>query len=151
MLGTGDATIRNCRIGKTPETASWGVRTDSTVTGLSLEHNHVEAGGVGYSLGAGGDYNILKAFRNNTAASGVTTKIAGTEIVTEYTQLGTDGIARRHCIAARASSPPSTGAWVAGETIRNQEGDTAGSGFVGDICTASGTPGTWKTFGAISS
>jgi hypothetical protein len=28
--------------------------------------------------------------------------------------------------------------------------DPSASGFVGEVCTAAGTPGTWKTFGAIS-
>jgi hypothetical protein len=46
------------------------------------------------------------------------------------------------------SAAPTTGAWVQGQIVWNTA-PTAG-GFAGFICTASGTPGTWKTFGAIS-
>ena len=46
------------------------------------------------------------------------------------------------------SAAPTTGAWVQGQIVWNTA-PTAG-GFAGWICTASGTPGTWKTFGAIS-
>jgi hypothetical protein len=43
---------------------------------------------------------------------------------------------------------PTTGTWVVGDIVYNSA-PTAG-GFVGWICTTAGTPGTWKTFGAIS-
>jgi hypothetical protein len=46
------------------------------------------------------------------------------------------------------STVPTTGSWVRGQIVWNTA-PTAG-GFAGWICTASGTPGTWKTFGAIS-
>ena len=46
------------------------------------------------------------------------------------------------------SAAPTTGAHAQGEIVFNT-GATAG-GFAGWICTTGGTPGTWKTFGAIS-
>lgn len=45
-------------------------------------------------------------------------------------------------------SVPTTGTWGIGDRALNTT-PTAG-GYLGWICTASGTPGTWKTFGAIS-
>ncbi|GEM_PF-3221836 len=48
----------------------------------------------------------------------------------------------------RAASFPSTGYWEAGETIRHSN-PTAG-GDVGWVCTASGSPGTWKGYGKIN-
>lgn len=47
-----------------------------------------------------------------------------------------------------AAAAPTTGTWNRGDIIHN----TAPSpmGFAGWICTTSGTPGTWKTWGAIS-
>jgi hypothetical protein len=46
------------------------------------------------------------------------------------------------------AAAPSTGTWKQGTVILNSA-PTAG-GFVGWVCTVSGTPGTWRTFGVIS-
>jgi hypothetical protein len=46
------------------------------------------------------------------------------------------------------SAAPVSGTYLQGDIIWNSA-PTAG-GFVGFVCTAGGTPGTWKTFGAIS-
>lgn len=43
---------------------------------------------------------------------------------------------------------PSTGSWNIGDIVYNRS--PSASGFIGWVCTAGGTPGTWKTFGAIS-
>lgn len=47
-----------------------------------------------------------------------------------------------------ASAVPTTGTWSVGQIVYNTA-PTSG-GYVGWICTTAGTPGTWKTFGAIS-
>jgi hypothetical protein len=44
---------------------------------------------------------------------------------------------------------PTTGWYKKGHIIWNTQ-PVAGTGFVGWICTTTGNPGTWKTFGAIS-
>lgn len=45
-------------------------------------------------------------------------------------------------------SAPASGAWVANDIVYD---DTpSASGFIGWVCVTAGTPGTWKTFGAIS-
>lgn len=46
------------------------------------------------------------------------------------------------------AAAPTTGTWIRGD-IRYNTAPVA-SGFVGWVCVAAGTPGTWKTFGAIS-
>jgi hypothetical protein len=46
------------------------------------------------------------------------------------------------------SAAPTTGAWLQGEIVYNTA-PTSG-GYVGWVCTASGKPGTWNTFGLIS-
>ena len=48
----------------------------------------------------------------------------------------------------RYSAAPTTGTWKRGTVIYNSA--PASAGFVGWVCTASGTPGTWNTFGLIS-
>lgn len=47
-----------------------------------------------------------------------------------------------------ASAAPTSGTWSRGDIIWNTA--PSASGFAGWICTASGTPGTWKTFAVIS-
>lgn len=46
------------------------------------------------------------------------------------------------------SAAPTTGTWRQGDIVFNNA-PTAG-GTIGWVCTSAGTPGTWKTFGAIS-
>lgn len=46
------------------------------------------------------------------------------------------------------TAAPTSGTWVQGDTVTNTS-PTAG-GFIGWVCVTGGTPGTWKTFGAIS-
>ena len=43
---------------------------------------------------------------------------------------------------------PTGGTWKRGHILYNSAPSAAGT--VGWICTASGTPGTWKTFGTIA-
>lgn len=47
-----------------------------------------------------------------------------------------------------SSGAPATGTWVIGDKLYYRN-PTAG-GSIGSVCTTSGTPGTWKAFGAIS-
>jgi hypothetical protein len=47
-----------------------------------------------------------------------------------------------------SSAVPTTGTWSLGDIVYNNA-PTAG-GFLGWVCTTAGTPGTWKTFGAIT-
>lgn len=49
----------------------------------------------------------------------------------------------------RGTGAPTTGTWAVGDTVYHSA-PTAG-GFIGWVCVAGGTPGTWKTFGAVSS
>ena len=47
-----------------------------------------------------------------------------------------------------ATSPPTTGMWERGQHLWNKE-PTPG-GIIGWVCVTSGSPGTWKPFGTIS-
>ena len=44
-------------------------------------------------------------------------------------------------------STPGSGTWAVGDRVY---GTPAAAGTIGVVCTTAGTPGTWKTFGAIS-
>jgi hypothetical protein len=45
------------------------------------------------------------------------------------------------------TAPPATGTWKIGDIIWNES--PAAGGYIGWVCVADGTPGTWKAFGAI--
>lgn len=47
-----------------------------------------------------------------------------------------------------AGAAPSSGTWERGDVVFNT--DPSAGGFIGWVCTASGTPGTWKSWGVIS-
>jgi hypothetical protein len=51
-------------------------------------------------------------------------------------------------IIASNTAAPTTGTWAIGDIVFNSAA-TAG-GYIGFVCTTAGSPGTWKTFGAIS-
>lgn len=44
--------------------------------------------------------------------------------------------------------PPTIGTWVVGDKLYNSA--PAASGFIVSVCVTAGTPGTHKTWGAIS-
>ncbi len=46
------------------------------------------------------------------------------------------------------SAAPTAGTWVAGDIVLDSSPSAGGT--LGWVCTAGGTPGTWKTFGAIT-
>lgn len=48
----------------------------------------------------------------------------------------------------RGSAAPTAGTWARGSVVWNSAPSAAG--MIGWICTAAGTPGTWKTWGVIS-
>jgi hypothetical protein len=51
-------------------------------------------------------------------------------------------------IIGYGTAAPTTGGFKQGDIVLNTS--AAASGFVGWVCVTAGTPGTWKTFGAIS-
>lgn len=46
------------------------------------------------------------------------------------------------------AASPTTGTWQVGDIVYNSA--PASAGYIGWVCTAAGTPGTWRTFGLIS-
>lgn len=65
--------------------------------------------------------------------------------VTELTIVG-NGASQNRMFSS--SAVPAAGQWVRGDIVLNSAPSAAG--FIGWVCTASGSPGTWKTFGAIT-
>ena len=46
------------------------------------------------------------------------------------------------------AAAPTTGTWAAGERVLFPA--PVAGGYIGSVCVAAGTPGTWKSFGAIA-
>lgn len=106
----------------------------SSVSGLSNVY------GFFYPSGGGGVVN----FRSFTGGADVFQVGTGGTLFVHQTatfQLGLKGQ------AARAAAP-SSGTHVQGEVVFNA--DPIASGFIGWVCVTGGTPGTWKSWGAIS-
>lgn len=102
-------------------------------------------------FGFGGLTSIGNRCYSNAAASVVPlpqrlVDTAATE--TSAATIQTDVIdlqGKKHLTRAAA---PTTGTWAVGDIVYNNA--PAASGFLGWVCTTAGTPGTWKTWGAIS-
>ncbi|MDR9793616.1 glycosyl hydrolase family 28-related protein [Aeribacillus pallidus] len=45
------------------------------------------------------------------------------------------------------SAPPTTGTWSIGDIVYST--NPSATGYIGWVCTVTGTPGTWKSFGAL--
>ena len=58
------------------------------------------------------------------------------------------GVITKRKIRYEYTAAPTGGTWSLGDLVYNSA--PASSGYIGWVCTVGGTPGTWKTFGAIS-
>ena len=108
------------------ETQRYAVNVSGAYTGFSFTHN-VTSGQVSGALNdsSGGVFKI----GNTDDVSARILKISG-----KYHHGST--------------TAPTSGTWAAGDIVYNIA--PSAGGFLGWVCTAAGTPGTWKTFGAIS-
>lgn len=82
--------VEGCAIGEATETATWGLRVGGSSTKATIRDNYViaiKSGGVGYSVGASGDYAMLRGWSNNGHASvatpygGVANELANATVV----------------------------------------------------------------------
>lgn len=148
--------------------------------GNTISNNHIlsYSGSVGlygiYITGSEAKYNIINGntisnfsahdvrsdlgdvtISNNTCLSSIASNIfssnggiiannVGVVSYTEFTTQSKLGLLTR----AYGEAAPTTGTWVRGDIVYDIT--PSASGFIGWVCVAPGTPGTWKTFGAIS-
>jgi hypothetical protein len=74
--------------------------------------------------------------------------VGGAESVSAATATATTFAATSGQKITFAAAAPTTGANTRGSIVFNTA--PSAEGYVGWVCTAAGTPGTWKTFGEIS-
>lgn len=144
-------------IGGRTEYCNIGVRISSRrvhVYGCSFDNNLLVLGssGAGYSqaniavqLDSGATHCVLMPsdIQNITANNFL---VDNSAVATNEWMLNTDATPHRRYASTAAA--PTTGAHVVGEVVYNSV--PAASGTMGWVCTTAGTPGTWKTWGAIS-
>jgi hypothetical protein len=143
-----------CVLGIGGESAQdYGIRVTTSAVNITMIGNHVlgvATSGVAYSLASNTSYGTVFLFQGNSAASGITNVVGGLNIIpVEYIQ--NPYAPYRRFITSRASVfsvTPGAGTWLAGDTIDFM--DPLSGGYTGSKCTAAGTPGTWKNYGAIT-
>ena len=137
--------ILNCTFGSASEsTQDFGVRIGPSSIGDVLENNVcLGATNVAFSLANGTSYGAVSSFINNVGPSASTG--TGGLLQVPFAVLGAGNTAKKWMYG---TAIPASGTWQVGDTIWNTA-PTAG-GFIGWVCTTAGTPGTWKTFGAIT-
>ena len=116
-----------------------------------------QTGSWGYQWAGGGTPGNPEHFsfydRNATPANGYARDISSVSSPTA--SAGAVGIGQHYfgnnsqmLWRGISASAPATGAYLQGDIIYNSA--PSAGGYIGWVCTTSGSPGTWKTFGAIS-
>ena len=109
---------------------------DGTAVNPATESVSYYGGGGAYAIGIGTGSRHLK-IQNNVV-----------RLPDLYYQATSTGWSASSVARFIDSAAPVAGTWTQGDIVFN-ETPTAG-GFIGWVCVTGGTPGTWKTFGAIS-
>ena len=98
----------------------------------------------GWILAYGKSFGNLIRFNSSSAYSINISAVAvgrGNGVISPVTNVSKSAI-------AYGTAAPTTATWSVGDVVYNTN-PTSGD-YVGWVCTVAGTPGTWKTFGAIS-
>jgi hypothetical protein len=131
-----------------------GIQVTDNSSATTVERNRVvavKAGGTAYVFGGSATaYTTVQLARDNTVDAGfVGTVFSGIDIIPIGYDITPTGVARRRFIMARAvfAVVPGSGTWLTGDTIEFI--DPVSTGYKGKVCTAGGTPGTWKNWGQL--
>lgn len=112
--------------------------SDSTANRSVRFHDDVKSAFIGVSKGNTNiDINSFRLFAQDTTNGIDTPVVISTEDPTQISPT-----------MRYASAIPTAGTWKKGDILFHT--DPAAGGFIGWVCTAAGTPGTWKTWGVIT-
>jgi len=131
-----DTTMTVQAFGATSEGSdtAWKFQFDATEQAWFLQYAATAAFTPIAYLNSGASLYTLKGFTGPVFRNGYAVRKSGT--------------INSSLVRMLESAAPTTGTWRVGDIVYN---DTpAAGGFIGWVCTTAGTPGTWKTFGAIS-
>lgn len=101
-----------------------------------------------FGIIANGDDTEISVQGNTFNGCGISTTLSNDKNRI-YANISSNATGSRIKTVTYSSAAPSTGTWVKGDIIYNN--DPVAGGTIGWICTTAGTPGTWKAFGTIES
>ncbi len=126
-----------------------GVKVESGAVYASIRNCYVQsmlAGSAAFVLAGASDFGSVWEFQGNSSAAGLAHRAGLTHIPVRRWVNGSDIVNTE--LVTSAGAAPAAGAWKRGDRCYYE--DPSASGFIGEVCTTAGTPGTWKTFAPIS-
>jgi hypothetical protein len=136
-----------------PSANTWG-SSDDSAGGEALSWTYNDAGSYAgwWSLKhAFSDAKVLMRYPGSVAIASASVNKARAWAPIMWNGImfqGESGFPSAAVIHNTGSAAPITETWSRGDIIYNTT--PAAGGFIGWVCVAGGTPGTWKTFGAIT-
>lgn len=120
----------------------------SPAKNVKVINNHVlDCGGTPFVFGNSSSVDICSLFNGNSLDSALVSNIRGGQEMVPYAVSSAQNSTAPQKLYFGSSAPnyePSS----QGDIVWND--GVSASGTVGWVCTVSGTPGTWKTFGAVT-
>jgi hypothetical protein len=126
-----------------PDTVSGtadGIQVGGTLTDAEFTDNTIIGGRYGIHISSGTSTTRLKV-GGNTCRSQSTSDRVNWNLITGLTDDGNNSW-------NYAAAAPASLYWLVGQRVYDTA--PAAGGTIGWVCTTAGTPGTWKTFGAIA-
>lgn len=115
---------------------------------ITIQNNRLESTSPTYSLYVSGTITSPCVIQNNWCVKDIqveATEFAQGKALVQYNYKNATYTAVDQF---KVGAAPTTGTWQQGDILWNAT--ASAGGFAGWICVTAGTPGTWKTFGAIS-
>jgi hypothetical protein len=135
VIGIPSGTVENARIVGNYIKSS-GAGPNTTLVTAGIENNTFDAA-TSFSFRTDGSSSGLEAWNNRFPNIAPVWNV----VPVGYWSLGAN-------TTTTGTAAPTTGTWRRGDVVSNTA--PSASGFIGFVCVTAGTPGTWKTFGAIS-
>lgn len=116
--------------------------TSRTMTNLVINENHIKGGTYGIRA-ISTTYITSGEVRRNYFNGTTQTYRDKSTLTLRYSDNFKDAVPQDLWTVA-----PTVGTWAVGDIV--YASNPAALGFIGWVCTVAGTPGTWKTFGAVT-
>jgi len=131
----------------------YGIAVNSGGNRIVVRDNicrEVRSGGVAFLLGSTTTDNVtFNLISNNMYAGSAGSNFSGIAIVPYNNATGTLKFWRTARSTLTADITPTYGTWNNGDIIFYD--NPVASNYIGSVCVGSGSPGTWRQFGAITS
>ncbi|MEQ5563426.1 hypothetical protein ABN335_05900, partial [Providencia rettgeri] len=142
-----DSMVSFCKFGDPLSPAEYqhhSVYIKDTCDNVKVTGTHTYKAGSDSAISA----ELVTQYKNNLYESGNTSETLFTTNPVGHVFYETKPPENRKFIANLAN-PPLTGTWKKGDEVIFRDPVAAGN-FIGAVCVASGTPGTWKKYGGLA-